>query len=446
MPVADHRLPAHRAADGAETVAHVDVAVAALGLAHVEARAVVAHLEEQAAGLLPDPDLHVRLAARACRRSAAPRGSRSRSRPRRRRRSGRCPRCRASRRAGCAWRPRAAPRRDRCRPAAAGRSRGRARAAPGSSLGRRAGARRASRPPAAGSSATTSLASRRLTASATRCCWAPSCRLRSTRRRSASPLATTRARDARSSSAWRRSSSIELCSAVSSCALCRARPTWRARSASTRSSSSRKVTPPSPRLITMMPSSSPPWLIGATRSGPGGTVRDDRRHPHRGPRVARDAGARDDRALVGRHVDRALAHVGHRDHEVQDLAVAGVDLGRGQRQRLAQRLDQLQQQLVHGDGARQAAAEGAHDLVGRLARAVGEAGGVAREARAQAQLGDRGDRRGGHRPPQHVARGVGRGRLGEDPQGEEVGPGDRPRRCPAWSAGARGPDRRATRR
>ena len=49
--------------------------------------------------------------------------------------------------------------------------------------------------PASWSSTMMSLASRRLTANATRCCCAPSCRLRSTRRRSASPLATTLARD-----------------------------------------------------------------------------------------------------------------------------------------------------------------------------------------------------------------------------------------------------------
>jgi len=44
--VADLGLPAYGAADGAETVHHVDVTVAALRVANVEARSVVAHLEE----------------------------------------------------------------------------------------------------------------------------------------------------------------------------------------------------------------------------------------------------------------------------------------------------------------------------------------------------------------------------------------------------------------
>ena len=52
----------------------------------------------------------------------------------------------------------------------------------------------------AGSSTTASFASRSLTASDTRCCCAPSCRLRSSLRRSASPAATIRTRDARNSS------------------------------------------------------------------------------------------------------------------------------------------------------------------------------------------------------------------------------------------------------
>ena len=51
--MSDLGLPAHGATNGAESVHHVDVAVAALRGADVEARTVVAHFEEQTARLLP---------------------------------------------------------------------------------------------------------------------------------------------------------------------------------------------------------------------------------------------------------------------------------------------------------------------------------------------------------------------------------------------------------
>ena len=119
-----------------------------------------------------------------------------------------------------------------------------------------------------GSSVMMSRVMRRCTASATRCCCAPSCRSRSTRRRSASALATILERDWRSSSAWLRSSSRVVASAVSSRALWVASPTWRASSVSTRSSSAEKVSAAAGRRTTMRPSSSPAWLTGATRIGP----------------------------------------------------------------------------------------------------------------------------------------------------------------------------------
>ncbi len=119
---------------------------------------------------------------------------------------------------------------------------------------------------AAGSVSATCRASRTVTASATRCCWAPSCRLRSILRRSRSAAATTRAREARNSSARRWSSRSDSCSAVSSCMLCRARPSWRASSASTVSSASLKRSASGGRSTTMRPSSSPEWVIGASRT------------------------------------------------------------------------------------------------------------------------------------------------------------------------------------
>ena len=118
----------------------------------------------------------------------------------------------------------------------------------------------------AGSSERRSFASRRFTASATRCCCAPSCKLRSILRRSASAVATMRAREARSSSAWRRTSSRLAWSAESSCMLCNASPTWRANSVSTRSSSSLNMSPSPGRSTTISPRSSPEWLMGAIRS------------------------------------------------------------------------------------------------------------------------------------------------------------------------------------
>ena len=165
-----------------------------------------------------------------------------------------------------------------------------------------------------------SLASRRLTASATRCCWAPSCRFRSTRRRSASPLATMRARDSRSSSACLRSSSRVVCSAESSWALWKARPTCRASSVSTRSSSSEKVSAAAGRSTTISPSSSPAWLTGATRSWLVLAAVEQRGQPDRDPGVAGHAGPGHDRTFpVGDH-DRPRPGVRHRDRPLQHVA------------------------------------------------------------------------------------------------------------------------------
>src|SRR5215472_15538690 len=55
------RLPADRAADGAQAVRHVDEAVPGPGLVGVEAGPVVADREQEPAGLLPDADLRAGL-------------------------------------------------------------------------------------------------------------------------------------------------------------------------------------------------------------------------------------------------------------------------------------------------------------------------------------------------------------------------------------------------
>ena len=87
---------------------------------------------------------------------------------------------------GRAPRRRKEPRRGRDPPGTADRSRGRAPAGPPAPPPGRPRAGRAGRSPAAGSEPASSRARRRFTMSATSCCWAPSWRSRSIRRRSAS--------------------------------------------------------------------------------------------------------------------------------------------------------------------------------------------------------------------------------------------------------------------
>ena len=117
--------------------------------------------------------------ARASRRGR-PRSARARRAPRARRRA----RGRRARRGGCRAPARAARR------------------APASAP---PGRRRAARSARSGSLCTLPWARRMVSESATSRCWAPSCRLRSSRRRSAVPASTIRAREARSSSTRARS-------------------------------------------------------------------------------------------------------------------------------------------------------------------------------------------------------------------------------------------------
>ena len=261
----------------------------------------------------------------------------------------------ARRRAGCGRRPRAAPRAGRCPSAAAGRCRGPGRAAPGSCPSRR-------RPSSSSISAAPlgvvrrpcRSARRRFTARATRCCWAPSWRLRSILRRSASPVATMRARDACSSSACGAARRGVACSAESSCTLCRARPTWRASSVSTRSSSSVKASPSrGPLEHDAGRAARPSGLIGATRSWWPAAPVEQRGQPHLDPGAAGHAGP--GRRPAARSVARCAAAAAAGRAPTRP-ARSGRPLpvqisARRERHRLAQRLGQLQQQLVHRDGA-----------------------------------------------------------------------------------------------
>ncbi len=107
--------------------------------------------------------------------------------------------------------------------------------------------------------------SRTLTASATRCCCAPSCRLRSMRRRSASAAATNRPRDACNSAACPRSCSRESCSDESRCAFFSATPSSRANSSRVTSTSAARLSPLRARSATTRPKSCPLLLTGAIR-------------------------------------------------------------------------------------------------------------------------------------------------------------------------------------
>ena len=106
------------------------------------------------------------------------------------------------------------------------------------------------------------------TASATRCCCAPSCRLRSIWRRDWSAAATMRGAGRAQLVVARRAGRRARPAARSRAASCAARgATWRASSVSTRSSSSVNGASPALRArSTMSPSSSPECASGATRS------------------------------------------------------------------------------------------------------------------------------------------------------------------------------------
>ena len=127
------------------------------------------------------------------------------------------------------------------------------------------------------------------------------------------------------------SSSRLACSAESSRTLCRARPTWRASSASTRSSSSVNGSPSSAgRSTTMRPSSSPRWATGATRTLRSPRPSSSAGQPHLQPGVARTRGPGDDRLLLlGRA--RAWAAPGRAPTPPARVSAGpGPDLGRRQ--------------------------------------------------------------------------------------------------------------------
>ena len=156
-----------------------------------------------------------------------------------------------------------------------------------------------------GSSSSMSLARRRFTASATRCCWAPSWRLRSILRRSASPVATMRAREACRSSLAR----LQVLEALLEGGVELHVVEREAHLAGQLGEHAvvllgelvAVVGPLDHEQAEQLARSARP---GATRSCGGGRPSSSAGQPHLEPGVAGDAGARDDRLLLGPEHER----------------------------------------------------------------------------------------------------------------------------------------------
>ncbi len=118
------------------------------------------------------------------------------------------------------------------------------------------------------------------------------------------------------------------------------------------------------------------------------------------PGASGHAGTGDDRALPAGDDDRPRTGVGHRHRSLQHLPHPGVHLGAHQSHGLAQRFGELEEELVHGDGPRQAAAECSEHLVGRLPGSVDETGGRADEPLPSRDEGERGNARGQQGQPE----------------------------------------------
>ena len=249
-----------RSADGVEAIGHALQAGSVVGHARVEATAVIDDSELQLAVFVGRDPPSPSLPRRTWRRCSKLRACRSRRRPRSAAGIGRCGSTRrrpASRL--CALAP-LARRRDPCRPATVDRSRERDPASV-SSASLNPSCRSLSIASSFSGSLPTSMdASRALTARATSSCCAPSCRLRSSLRRSSSWAATRRSRDERRSSRRARSSAV-------SRTFRSTRPAWDARSAS--SFSSANVTGSFAGLVSVRAPRSSPWCrTSATRSAP----------------------------------------------------------------------------------------------------------------------------------------------------------------------------------
>ena len=150
-----------------------------------------------------------------------------------------------------------------------------------------------------------SRSSRSPTASATRCCWAPSCRSRSIRRRSAVAAATIRARDACSSALLVRRSTRVAWSASSRARLRSSIASLPATAASARSSAPVNAAASAARSITTSASTRLPSTAGAKRiCGGSGVGGHQPRQPHPQPAGPGHADAGEQAALGRRERDR----------------------------------------------------------------------------------------------------------------------------------------------
>ena len=147
--------------------------------------------------------------------------------------------------------------------------------------------------------------------------------------------------------------------------------------------------------------------------------------PHGCPGVAGHARPGNDRPLPGRDHDRPWPGIRDRRCPLQHVPGASEHLGTGQAHGLAQRLGQLQQQLIHRDRPGQPAAEGSQHFIGRLPGAEDEPGSPVDEPVPGRDVPDGRDRGREHRQPEHLAVGRTARRPAETENHDHVDGGDR---------------------
>ncbi len=121
------------------------------------------------------------------------------------------------------------------------------------------------------------------------------------------------------------------------------------------------------------------------------STREEGRQPDGEPGVAGDTSSGHHRQLLGPDRQVTLALVGHRDRSLQHPSGPGPDLCTAQTHGLAQRFDELEEELVHGDGAGQASSEGPQDLIGGRPLPVDEPVGGLGQSVASRHVEDGGD-------------------------------------------------------
>ena len=173
----------------------------------------------------------------------------------------------------------------------------------------------------------------------------------------------------------------------------------------------------------MNPSRSPRWATGATRIGApsrpassAGTHTASQALPDTWARAATPRSS-------GPRLSRGAERSGTDTAQLVDPVTTGPHLGRGERHRLAQRLGQLEQELVHRHRTRHPVGERAQRFLGRLPLAVDTEVGERLEAAADREREDPDDRRGDHRQREHRPL-VALGQAAEPDDDQHVHPGD----------------------